>query len=335
MRLIKIISYNFVFFIILILICEALLGYWFSENNFGIYMRKERRINWQTKANFYGNEHNFFYKRNFWGFRGDEFDPKEIKIIFQGGSTGNQRYTPEDLTIVGQLNKKFDLTINKKKIYNASTNGKTVEGYVNDFLFWFPKIPNLNPEHVIFYIGVNDRYKGEKHYDQKKSFKKLNQLKDYIKNNSIIVDKYKIIKNKYYPRNTLSYDFDNLDLYNNFSYFSYFEAKEIYKEANRDTEVKLKRFRSRLKKLKNIIDNNSFKPIFVTQVMYNGLKDSDLYFINEELKKFAIDNNFGLIPIDEILQMKTYDFFDPVHTTPNGSKKIADAIYPFLKKYLN
>ena len=28
----------------------------------------------------------FFYKRNFWGFRGEEFDPKDVKIIFEGGS---------------------------------------------------------------------------------------------------------------------------------------------------------------------------------------------------------------------------------------------------------
>ena len=31
----------------------------------------------------------------------------------------------------------------KLKIYNASTDGKTTQGYVNDFLYWFPKIPNF------------------------------------------------------------------------------------------------------------------------------------------------------------------------------------------------
>jgi lysophospholipase L1-like esterase len=335
MKPIKLISYNFIFFIILVLIFEVFFGYWFSENNFGIYMRKERRINWQTKANFYGKEYNFFYKRNFWGFRGEEFDPKDIKVVFEGGSTANQRFTPENLTIVGLLNEKFEATLKKKKIYNASTDGKTVEGYVNDFLFWFPKIPEFNPEYVIFYIGVNDRYKGEKHYDQKISFKKLDQLKDYIKNNSITVDKYKTIKNKYYPTNTLSYNFDNSDLYKNFDYYNYFKAKKLYKIPSEENLIQLKRFRLRLKKLENIIDNHNYKPIFITQLMYNGLKDSNLYFINEELKKFALDNNFDLIPLDEIIQMDLYDFYDQVHTTPKGSKKIAEAIFPYLTEYLN
>jgi hypothetical protein len=335
MKLVKNFFYNFIFFIIFILIFEIFFGYWFTENNFGIYMRKERRINWQTQAIFDGKEYNFFYKRNFWGFRGDELDPKKVKIIFEGGSTGNQRYTPQDLTIVGQLNKKFDLTTQKNKIYNASTNGKSVDGYVNDFLFWFPKIPSLNPEYVIFYTGINDRHKNKKHYDHKISFKKLNQLKDYIKNNSFVVDKYKTIKNKYFPKNTLSYSFDNLNLYQDFDYYNYSKAQEFYKKPSIETQIRLKIFKSRLNKLKNIIDNNNFKPIFITQLMYYGLKDSNMYFINEELKKFALKNNFDLIPLDEILEMETHDFYDVIHTTPQGSKKIADAIYPYLLKYLN
>ena len=70
-------------------------------------MRKERKINWQTTASFYGKNYNFFYKRNFWGFRGEEFNPKDVKVIFEGGSTGNQRFTPENLSIVGLLNESF------------------------------------------------------------------------------------------------------------------------------------------------------------------------------------------------------------------------------------
>ena len=156
MKSIKIISYNFIFFIILILIYEIFFGYWFSKNNFGIYMRKERKINWQTKVNFNGNEHNFFYKRNFWGFRGQEFDPKDVKVIFEGGSTGNQRFTPENFTIVGQLNQKFLSEKINVNIYNASTDGKSLRGIIYDFIHWFPRINNLNPEYVILYLGINE-----------------------------------------------------------------------------------------------------------------------------------------------------------------------------------
>ena len=81
MRFFKVIVYNFFVFIFLIIILEVIFGYWFKDENFGIYMRKERKINWQTTSSFYGKDFKFFYKRNFWGFRGEEFDPRNVKII--------------------------------------------------------------------------------------------------------------------------------------------------------------------------------------------------------------------------------------------------------------
>ena len=36
---------------------------------------------------------------------------------------------------------------------------------------------------------------------------------------------------------------------------------------------------------------------------------------------------------DEILTMKKQDFFDTAHTTPQGSKRIAETIFPLLIKF--
>ena len=143
MKFLKVTLINILVFIFLIIILEAIFGYWFKKENFGIYMRKERKINWQTTSIFNGKEYRFFYKRNYWGFRGNEFDPKNVDIIFEGGSTGNQRYTPENLTIVGHLNQKFRKLNNETLIYNASTDGKSISGYINDFKFWFPKFTKI------------------------------------------------------------------------------------------------------------------------------------------------------------------------------------------------
>ena len=83
----KVILYNLIFFIIFILILELIFGFWFKKNNFGIHMRNERNKNWKTTSSFNDKEYSFFYKRNFYGFRGDEFNPEDVKIIFNGGST--------------------------------------------------------------------------------------------------------------------------------------------------------------------------------------------------------------------------------------------------------
>ena len=120
-------------------------------------MRAERNKNWKTTSTFNNKEYTFFYKRNFYGFRGNEFDPREIKIIFNGGSTSNQRYTPEELTIVGLLNSKLSKDNINKKIYNAATNGKSLRGIIYDFKFWFNKIDNLSPKIIILYLGINEQ----------------------------------------------------------------------------------------------------------------------------------------------------------------------------------
>ena len=327
MKLLKITFYNLFIFIFLIILIEIFFGYWFKDENFGIYMRKERKINWLTESTFFGNNYKFFYKRNYWGFRGEEFDPKNVKIIFEGGSTGNQRYTPEDLTIVGLINKRFENENINLKIFNASTDGKSLNGYINDFEFWFPKIPNLKPEYVIFYLGINDRFINDRYYlDHKISEMKIDRLKDYIKNNSFVVDKYKIIKNNYFPKNTLSYDFNDNSIYKDFKYIDFISAQKIHKNKNDDDLALINKFQYKLDKLNSIIKKNNIKPIFITQVKFDGLKDKKLYLINNELKNFSKVNDYFFIPIDELILMEINDFYDHVHTTPKGSSKIADII---------
>ncbi len=336
MKLLKITFYNLFIFIFLIILIEIFFGYWFKDENFGIYMRKERKINWLTESTFFGNNYKFFYKRNYWGFRGEEFDPKNVKIIFEGGSTGNQRYTPEDLTIVGLINKRFENENINLKIFNASTDGKSLNGYINDFEFWFPKVPNLKPEYVIFYLGINDRFINDRYYlDHKISEMKIDRLKDYIKNNSFVVDKYKIIKNNYFPKNTLSYDFNDNSIYKDFKYIDFISAQKIHKNKNEDDLALINKFQYKLDKLNSIIKRNNIKPIFITQVKFDGLKDKKLYLINNELKNFSKVNNYFFIPLDELILMEINDFYDHVHTTPKGSSKIADIISENIIKYLN
>jgi len=299
-------------------------------------MKKERKINWQTTSYFNGKEYKFYYKRNFWGFRGDEFKPKNVKIIFEGGSTGNQRFTPENLTIVGQLNKKFSDSKQDELIYNASTDGKSVTGYINDFKHWFSKIPEFKPKYVIFYIGINDRFNNfdDRYFlDNKVSEQKFDQLKDYIKNNSFIVDKFKFIKNKYFPKNTFAYDLSNNSLYENYEYVNYQTALKIHDKVDDENLILIKNFRSKLDQLNLIIKKLEIKAIFINQLMYDGLKDQKLYLVNNELKNFALENNYYLIALDEILDMKRNDYFDTAHTTPQGSKRIADKIFPLLIEF--
>ena len=330
--------YKIIIFLFLLILGEGVLGYWFSKDNFGIYMRKERNKNWETISNFNNQQYKFFYKRNFYGFRGDEFNPNDVKIVFEGGSTGNERFTPEEYTIVGLLNQKFKSDQIDLKIYNASTDGKSLRGMIYDFNHWFPKINNFKPEYIIFYLGLNDRalsdQVSERMFDLHIQEKRIDRIKDYIKNNSFIYERYKTIANKYFPKQTSGYFVDNDELYKDFKYVGYKQAKELNKDISNEDRILIKQFEKRLLVLKKILIKNNITPIFITQITFNGIKDQKLFLINEKLKDFSKNNGFQLIKLDEIINMSLYDFYNKMHTTPNGSKKIADTIYPYLKKML-
>jgi len=338
----KILIVNFIVFFLLILFIEIIFGYWLKQNNFGIYMRSERNKNELVTAIHNDKEYNFSYKRNFYAFRGEEFDPSNVKIVFTGGSTANQRFTPAENTIVGILNKNFERRKSKHKIYNAATDGKTTRGYVNDFLYWFPKIPNFEPKFFIFYTGINDRRLGlKKHdlesnkYDFKFATKPIKQVRDYIKNNSVILEKFKKIENKYFPKLIDVYAVSTKELYKDFLYIDYETAKKKYLNKNLTDDEKrlLLIFKKRLENLNNIIKKNNFTPIFITQVKFDGLSEKKLFLINQELKNFCKLNNYYLIPLDELIEnMEVDDFYDEIHTSISGSSKIANIIYPRLEK---
>ena len=340
-KIIKILFINCIIFFSLIFIFEIFFGYWFKENNFGFIMRFERQ-----KQNYYETIHDekkykFYYKRNFYGFRGEEADPKNIKIVFLGGSTGNQRVTPENLTIVGLLNSKLNKDGYNFKIYNGSTDGKSTGGYANDCKYWFPKIPDFDPKIVIFYTGINDsEYTKINKYDNPWRESTFEKFTDYIKNSSKIVELGKKIKFKYFATK-IEKEYGlatvGIDLYKNFNYINYDQAKKIHddKILNELQDHAIKKLLSQFEKRLEVLDFYIIKyqviPIFITQIGYDGLSNYNLYLINEKLKEFCKKKNYNIIKLDEkIISLEKKTFFDPVHTLIKGNKIISNNIYPDL-----
>ena len=57
-------------------------------------------------AKYEGENYNYTFRRNNFGFIGQDLNPEKIKVLFLGGSTGEQMYIPTKFSIVEQLNKK-------------------------------------------------------------------------------------------------------------------------------------------------------------------------------------------------------------------------------------
>ena len=341
-KLTKILFLNFLIFSILILIFDLIFGYWFQDYNFGTNMRGKRI----QKIVFEHPTKKTYYLRDFYGFREDgdinkKYDTSKIKIIFNGGSTGEEMFLNYEDTIVGKINYFFKEDNINIKIYNASLSGKSLKGHINEFSYWFENIPNFEPEVIIYYFGINDRKirKNRWHdYEGKLGF--FRNIYWNITQKSFFYEKLKILKDRYFynEENISQYYSDDeklLKRLSNNEFISYLDAKRKYKIENKEEKEIIDNFRFNLHALNKKIKIWNIKPIFITQITFDINGDKILFFLNEELKDFVKKNNYEIIKLDEIIKMPfNKAFIDEVHTNEKGSAEISKIIYPLLKNKL-
>tara|TARA_B100001173_G_C15961625_1_gene535942 strand:- start:154 stop:1152 length:999 start_codon:yes stop_codon:yes gene_type:complete len=321
--------YNITIFFVFILIGEIIFGDWFKGKKLGLHMRGHINASVNVETEIQGIKKDFIFFRNSSGFRNYEIDNNKIDIVFVGGSTTIQSYLPYEETIVGILNQYFkndDILI-----ANAGLEGKSSYGYLCDFKFWFNNLENLNPKYYIFYTGLNDVW----NVQNSKKLKcdgitsrqgKLNKISDYLINTSFILSRLKIIKHEIFREKKKFY----ISSDQNKKFITYDEAKEVSLTTSVDNQV-LNTYKQNLKNLKKLIDNKGIKPIFITQVSSEGIKNPLLFHINRITKKFAIDNDYKLIKLDEEININSSGFYDSYHTNFKGSKIIADYLFKNLQ----
>jgi hypothetical protein len=356
----KIAGINLLILSIIIIIIELIFGYWFNKDNWGDQIRSWRYKKVEYSSEFNNKKYTFLYKRNSYGFRGDEDDPSKIKIVFLGGSTGNERFIPEELTIVGNINTFLKSKNFKYKIHNASVDGQSSIGYINNFKIWFPRINNFNPKIYVIYLGVNERYYtdydpnppdiltdkfkgGVNDFDTLRKAKFKDQIFDRIKNNSFFYEKGKVLQLRFFTpkKRTASYDpnkfktsFGSVEM-DNLKFINNDEANKIYNKEELLIKYSLyaKSLTKRLDYLNKIIKNKNALPIFVNQVMVNGQGSEFMFITNVIIRKYCTDNNIGFIDLAREANLIITDFYDDFHTTPDGSNKIAKFIQNDLLKF--
>ena len=351
-KFLKIFTINVLLILFFISFVEIFFGYWFDKDNFGPYMREHR-----MKKNLYTvktNEktYNFTYKRNYFGFRGEDLKPEDIEIILIGGSTADERYKPEKFTITGYLNaslknKNFDL-----KIINAGIEGQSTRGHIINFKHWFPKIKNLSPKYIIFYVGINDALLNLSDDIIAKSMSdgwvknpnKIESFSDNFKSSSIFYDLLRKTKHKFYLGNEqkriiydLDYTIEEKTSGSKFQYLSYNQKLKLYdlNKLQKIHEKKIKYYLSNIDKLSDYTKSLGAVPIFINQEMAEASNSKELFIMNLSLIDHCKNKSYNCIDLAKNLVGVPQYFWDGVHTTPLGSKKIADIIFPRLIKFLN
>ena len=168
------------------------------------------------------------------------------------------------------------------------------------------------------------------------------RIEDYLKNNSITYFLIKKIKHKYFPENKIRYNFfgykaaNGKNLYTNFNYLNFVQAKQIYDKKLQTSDDKFisDELKKRMLKLVEFSKFYNAEVIFINQVQFDGVRDIDLYKANNTIKEFARKNHLNLIALDERIEMQINDFYDPWHTTLVGSERIAKEIFPEISQLI-
>lgn len=335
LNLFKLIFVNILIFLIFLIILELIFGSWF-KNNFKLRLSSERNINRVYKFDFNNHKGQSLYIRDNLGFRiaKNSINPKDIDIVFAGGSTTNQKFLNYDETIVGILDDK----IKKYKFVNSGVDGMSIIGHINSFDFWYNKIENFNPSYFIFYIGVNDQFlfsenKKDRNVDKLTEASKKAKVREYLESNSFFYKQFRILKSTLYlkfgfnkgvnqvNKKTVVYherDNDEFISYDNFS--------------NKDIDVKKKEFyESLLEKLTNRVTEKKSKIIYLTQISGNGM-NNNLFLIASTIMKHCEKFQLICFNLAKEANLNYDDFYDGLHLNRDGSKKASNYIYNKLDK---
>ena len=335
LNLFKLIFVNILIFLIFLVILELIFGSWF-KNNFKLRLSSERNINRVYKFDFNNHKGQSLYIRDNLGFRiaKNSTNPKDIDIVFAGGSTTNQKFLNYDETIVGILDDK----IKKYKFVNSGIDGMSIIGHINSFDFWYNKIENFNPSYFIFYIGVNDQFlfsenKKDRNVDKLTEASKKAKVREYLESNSFFYKQFRILKSNLFlkfgfnkgvnqvNKKTVVYherDNDEFISYDNFS--------------NKDIDVKKKEFyESLLEKLTNRVTEKKSKIIYLTQISGNGM-NNNLFLIASTIMKHCEKFQLICFNLAKEANLNYDDFYDGLHLNRDGSKKASNYIYNKLDK---
>ena len=342
-KIFKIFSINIIIVVLFISFIEVFFGYWFDKDNFGPYMREHRmknqRILWEDE----NEKFSYFYRRNYYGFRGKDIDPSQITGIIMGSSVIDERYKPEKYTITEFLNNKLKTNNFKTTFINAGIEGQSSAGIVASFEKWLYKLENFSPTYILFYIGLND----SDHQNLKIADNNAGHLLnpdngdvffDNIKSRSIIYDSIRKIKFKYLPRKGfVKYDGKLGEKYK--SSYNFTDYNTLIKKRNlnpfaiKDSK-QISSYLKRIDKLNEYSKKINSIPIFITNIGSYGYS-LNLFIYNQSLINHCIKMKYNCIDLAKKIKPSIEYWVDDRHTTKRGSAAIANLIFKDLKKILS
>lgn len=195
--MIRIVGINAAILAIGLILAELVFGSWLFGPAWGTMNipRDVRRV--FDVSNLYGGPQDAVYSRDRWGLRGAYPDPGAIDVLTIGGSTTDQRFVDDGQTWQAYL----AAELGGKVVVNAGVDGQSTLGHLAAFDRWLSQIPGLKPRFVLAYVGVNDAHlQGQQQWDDMASPSAWRRVERYVANHSAVAQLVATIQGNFKAR---------------------------------------------------------------------------------------------------------------------------------------
>lgn len=353
MKQARVVLINLLILLFALIGIELIFGGWLSPsrhlNHLGII--RDRTITTSSKF-LYEPEIKIDYVKDKYGLRGKNIlnQPESIDILTVGGSTTEQRFITEGQTWQDNLEERLHASGKEYYIANAGVDGQSTIGHIKNFELWFPQIPNLRPKYIFFYVGVNDLVTSQ----DRSVYDDLDKTDDYdaltlLKKNSALFSILRNINGIYRARQSRVYH-KKVD----FKLLSYTEKGIANEQLYAQFEQNLHWFEKRLNRLIKEAVKMGATPVFISQptytfrysnqklegnseicyyndLPYNGVDYYHLLIrLNKRIQKVCLEQKLTYVDLTSSADWDSSDFYDFIHQTPRGTRKVAAKIFEQL-----
>lgn len=362
----RVVFINLVILAVCLIALELIFGTWFTRTH-ALYRFTQIRDRTIVMVNpLPGGLETITYTRDEFGFRGLEGFVSEIDLLTVGGSTTDQRWLDDSQTFQAGLEDLFTQSGHPISIVNAGIDGQTTFGHIQNFSSWFEKVPDMKTRYIMYYVGLNDllRIASVDYFDRTSSDDTLNFFKGLIMEHSALFQVYRVAKSSFEPE-SIQHQLSRKNIAEKGPYADQPMIEDFMFPV---MEQSLTGLRTRVAQLNELTRSFGAEAIFVTQRSARwtrkggkilGIQNYEPDFFEsvrghlpEEFDELnGVDfYNFERAVADTIMEecrilhaicldlmarvdfnLET-DFYDPIHTTPSGSFRIAEYLFEEFEK---
>jgi len=350
-RIVVLVVVNGLMLAIGLILVELVLGSWLDSSRLNRLNLLKDCVRRFDISNLYEDANPVIqYSRDKYGLRGTYDHPGCIGLLTVGGSTTDQRCIRDGETWQDVLQGHFERAGIPMVVANAGVDGQSTYGHIKNFEWWFPHIPNLKPDYILFYVGLNDFHKEAGYgYDRLVEEESSRGLKGIIRDNSALWHMGRTLWGAYEARVVKKMGRDSID-------FSAAQWTRNQLQNDYDfMDSRLDEYADRLRVLAQKTLEFDATPIFATQPSrqyritpegiigrstasfydrhaYNGV---DYYHmmvrLNGVTESVAQEKGALFVDLAGCPGWEDSDFYDFVHMTPKGARKVGTWMFESLR----